>query len=64
MIVAPGSATIVVPGSTMIVAPGSAIIAGPVPASSCLSDDPVCVEQNSDTESFLTAECETPEAKT
>ena len=47
MIVAPGSATIVVPGSTMIVAPGSAIIAGPVPASSCLSDAPVCVEQNS-----------------
>ena len=44
----------------MIVVPGSAVIAGPASAPSCPSDDPVCVEQNSDTESFLTAECESP----
>ena len=51
---------IVAPGSIMFVAPGSAIIAGPASASSCPSDDPACVEQNSDTESFLTSECESP----
>ena len=51
---------IVAPGSAMIVAPGSAIIAGPASASSCPCDDPACVEQNSDTESFLTSECESP----
>ena len=55
MIVAPGSAMIVEPGSAMIVAPGSAIIAGPASASSCPCDDPAFVEQNSDTESFLSA---------
>ena len=60
MIVAPGSAMIVAPGSAMIVAPGSAIIAGPASSLSCPRNDPVCVEQNSDTESFLTAECESP----
>ena len=53
MIVAPGSATVVAPGSAMIVAPGSAITAGPASALSCPSDDPVCLEQKSDTESFL-----------
>ena len=44
----------------MIVAPGSAIIAGPASASSCPCDDPACVEQNSDTESFLSAMCKSP----
>ena len=51
---------IVAPGSAMIVAPGSAVIAGPASAPSCPSDDPVCVEQNNDTESFLTAKRESP----
>ena len=51
---------IVAPGSAMIVAPGSAIIAGPASALSCPSDDPACVEQNSDTESFLSAMCKSP----
>ena len=51
---------IVAPGSVTVVAPGSAITAGPASALSCPSDDPVCLEQNSDTVSFLTAECESP----
>ena len=60
MIVAPGSAMVVAPGSVMIVGPGSASIAGPASALSYPSADLACVDQNTDTETFLTAECELP----